>query len=55
MRIGALFYWSIGYEDGPGIPRQRVSRFRLKRLPGLTVREIENAKKNAASFKELFI
>jgi hypothetical protein len=54
LRLGSLFYWSVGYEDSPGIPRQRVSRIRLQRLPGLTVREILKAEKKALSFKDIF-
>lgn len=54
LRAGSLFYWSVGYEDSPGIPRQRVSRIRLQRLPGLTVREILKAEQKAQSFKDIF-
>lgn len=54
VRAGALFYWSVGYEDGLGIPRQRVSRIRFKRLPGLTTREIARAKATADTLSSLF-
>lgn len=54
VRAGALFYWSVGYEDGLGIPRQRVSRIRFKRLPGLTMREIARAKATADTLSSLF-
>lgn len=54
VRAGALFYWSVGYEDGLGIPRQRVSRIRFKRLPGLTMREIARAKVMADTLSSLF-
>lgn len=54
LRPGSLFYWSVGYEDSPGIPRQRVSRIRLQRLPGLTVREILKAEQKAQAFKDIF-
>jgi hypothetical protein len=54
VRPGSLFYWSVGYEGGRGIPRQRVSRIRFKRLPGITTRDIGRAKKNALKFATLF-
>lgn len=54
VKVGAFFYWSVGYEQGPGIPRQRVSRIRFRRLPGWTMREVELAKKNAAQYADLF-
>jgi hypothetical protein len=54
LRPGSLFYWSVGYEDGRGIPRQRVSRIRFRRLPGLTTRDIARAKENAKKFATLF-
>lgn len=54
VRPGSLFYWAVGYEDGQGIPRQRVSRIRFQRLPGLTTRDIARAKQNARTFRSLF-
>jgi hypothetical protein len=54
VRSGAFFYWSVGYEDAPGVPRQRVSRIRFRRLPGWTSREIERAKKSSEQFADLF-
>lgn len=54
VRPGALFYWAIGYEDGIGVPRQRVSRIRFRRLPGITTRDIARAKDNAKKFASLF-
>ncbi|MCP5274914.1 MAG: hypothetical protein H6936_08715 [Burkholderiales bacterium] len=54
IRPGAFFYWSIGYEDGPGIPRQRVSRIRFRRLPKWTKREINQARNQAKVFSNLF-
>lgn len=54
LRPGACFYWSIGYESGPGLPRQRVSRIRLQRLPGLTRRQIAKAERNALKLSSLF-
>jgi hypothetical protein len=54
LRPGAIFYWSIGYEDEPGRPRRRVSQIRLRRLPGWTKRELARAKHKAAQLADLF-
>lgn len=54
LRSGSLFYWSVGYEDGLGVPRQRVSRIRFQRLPGLTSRDIARAKETAEEYAALF-
>lgn len=55
VRPGSFFYWAVGYEDAPGIPRQRVSRIRFRRLPGWTTREIKRAKQKASQLAELFV
>lgn len=54
LRPGSLFYWAVGYEDGRGVPRQRVSRIRFRRLPGLTTRDVARAKETARKFATLF-
>lgn len=54
VRPGALFYWSVGYEDGRGVPRQRVSRICFRRLPGLTTRDIERAENYAKKLGDIF-
>ena len=54
LRPGSLFYWAVGYEDGRGVPRQRVSRIRFRRLPGLTTRDVAHAKETAQKFATLF-
>jgi hypothetical protein len=43
LRPGAVFYWSIRYEQEPGLPRRRVSRIRFRRVPGWTTSEIQRA------------
>ena len=47
LNIGAIFYWSIGYSDQPGIPRERVSRIRFQRLPVWTSYELNRAENRA--------
>lgn len=55
VKPGSFFYWAVGYEDAPGIPRQRVSRIRFRRLPGWTAQEIKRAKQRASQLAELFV
>lgn len=55
VKPGSFFYWAVGYEDAPGIPRQRVSRIRFRRLPGWTTQEIKRAKQRASKLAELFV
>jgi hypothetical protein len=55
IRPGSFFYWAVGYEDAPGVPRQRVSRIRFRRLPGWTTQEIKRAKQEALKLAELFV
>lgn len=54
VRPGSLFYWAVGYEDGIGVPRQRVSRIRFRRLPGITSRDIARARDTAKRLDALF-
>lgn len=44
LRLGAVFYWSVRYEQGPGLPRRRVSRIRFRRIPGWTASELNKAR-----------
>jgi hypothetical protein len=44
---GAVFYWSIGYKEGPGQPREGFSRIRFRRLPGWSARELSDARGRA--------
>lgn len=54
VRPGAVFYWSIGYEDSPGFPRQRISKIRFRRLPGWTKQEVKTAEEKANEYSSLF-
>lgn len=51
---GAVFYWSMGYEDRPGYPRQRLSRIYFRRLPGWTEEEVNAAEEEAERNAPLF-
>jgi len=44
---GAVFYWSIGYEDGIDGQRKRISAIRLRRIPVWREKDIIVAKEKA--------
>ena len=52
LRVGAVFYWNIGYHDAAGGQRTRGSIIRFRRLPTWTKREIENARRRAAEIRD---
>jgi hypothetical protein len=43
LRPGAIFYWSVRYEQERGLPRRRVSRIRFRRVPGWTNADIRQS------------
>ena len=49
---GSVFYWSIGYLDGPS-GRARHSVIRFRRLPARTKREMDAINVEVAKLKEL--
>jgi hypothetical protein len=48
---GAVFYLSIRYEQSRGRPRQRVTRLRIRRLPGFSSSDVTRAKAAATAFR----
>jgi len=54
LRLGAVFYWSIRYEQEPGLPRRRVSRIRFRRVPGWTASEIRRAESVVGRVKAIW-
>jgi hypothetical protein len=50
---GAVFYWCIGYRDTLIGQRIRASEIRFRRLPTWSVRELQNARKEAEEISEL--
>ncbi|MBN2443093.1 MAG: hypothetical protein JXJ04_17165 [Spirochaetales bacterium] len=54
FRIGAIFYWYIGYTDSLQGQRERKSIIRFKRCPFWGKREIDRAKKKAKEFGKSF-
>lgn len=51
---GAVFYWSIGYEDTPR-GRERKSILRFRRLPGWSARALAAAKARAAQLSDALL
>lgn len=51
LRIGAVFYWNIGYYDSPSGQRKKESIIRFRRLPW-TRKEIEDATRRAAEIRD---
>jgi len=51
---GALFYWTIGYEYGPGGQLTRFSRIRFRRIPSLSRRELDAARQEGERLAALF-
>ena len=54
LKVGAVFYWSIGYADYPGRPRIRESRIRFRRLPKWTNRELRDARERGTELAGIF-
>jgi hypothetical protein len=53
VEIGAVFYWSIGYELTPSRQRKLVSTIIVRRLPAWTKSEIDAVEKRAAEIEGL--
>lgn len=51
---GAVFYWSIGYRITPTGTKERVSRFRMRRLPPPTRRQLERIARDTDELASLF-
>lgn len=49
---GAVFYWSIGYDDRLDGQRNRVSSIRVRRIPVWTDKELKAAQREAESLGE---
>ncbi len=49
---GAVFYWSIGYDDRLDGQRNRVSSIRVRRIPVWTDKELKAARREAESLGE---
>jgi len=53
LQVGAVFYWSIGYEVTPAGQRNTVSTIIFRRLPAWTKREIEAVQKESQEIRGL--
>ena len=52
VKPGAIFYWSIGYEDHLDGQRNKVSSVRFRRISSWTEKELTAARREAESLKE---
>ena len=52
---GAVFYWSVGYEDSLQGQRTRKSTIRFRRLPTWTEKELNKARQEAHSLRDLLV
>lgn len=55
IRIGALFYWYIGYRQGFKYRKERISIIRFRRLPQWTTQEIKAAEKKSQEYANFFL
>jgi len=44
LKPGAVLYWSIGYREDQGRPRERISRIRARRLPAWSEVDLERGR-----------
>ena len=51
LKIGGVFYWSIGYETSPGGQIRRVSEIRVRRTPQWSRHSVDSVRAKA---KDLF-
>lgn len=51
---GAVFYWSVGYEDTPR-GRERKSIIRFRRLPGWSKQELSAVRAKTAELSDYFL
>lgn len=52
VREGAVFYWTIGYEESPSRERARKSIIRFRRLPAWTPKELKAAEEEAERLRD---
>jgi hypothetical protein len=54
VKVGAVFYWYIGYRTSEGGQKERVSALRFRRLPAWTASELRAARQKAAALITAF-
>lgn len=54
VELGAVFYWSVGYEDTPR-GRERKSIIRFRRLPGWSGRQLDSVNAETAELSDYFL
>jgi len=53
LQEGAVFYWSIGYEDLPNGERRRTSIVRFRRLPAWSSKDLRKFRENALNLQSI--
>lgn len=51
---GAVFYWTIGYEQSPAGTRRRFSQLKFRRLPAWTKKDLARAERKADELFAIF-
>ena len=54
VAVGAIFYWSIGYERSVHGQKRSVSEIRFRRLPTWTKRELADLRREAEEMVQFF-
>jgi hypothetical protein len=54
FKIGAVFYWSVGYQKKPNGQKSLMSEIRFRRLAAWTSSDAERARRTADTFRMLF-
>lgn len=54
LKVGAAFYWTMGYQNTGKSTKQFISEIRFRRLPKYTAHEIKEAQAEALEIAEYF-
>jgi len=54
LEVGAVFYWTMGYEVSPSGTRRRFSQIKFRRLPAWTRRDLRHVEQRADALFQMF-
>jgi hypothetical protein len=54
LEVGAVFYWTIGYETSPAGTRRRFSQIKFRRLPAWTKKDLARVDEKADELFRMF-
>lgn len=54
LELGAVFYWTIGYEISPAGTRRRFSLIKFRRMPAWSKKDVQRVRADAAELYEMF-